>query len=47
MEIDHSWCQSVYYADPNGIMVEFCLDTPGFVPDQAKAKTLLTAIPEG
>ena len=47
MEIDHSWCQSVYYTDPNGIMVEFCLDTPGFVPDQAKAKTLLTAIPEG
>ena len=47
MEVDHDWCQSVYYADPNGIMVEFCLDTPGIVPDQDKAKSLLTAIPNG
>lgn len=47
MEVDHDWCHSVYYADPNGIMVEFCLDTPGFIPDPEKAKSLLTAVPKG
>lgn len=45
METDHDWCQSVYYGDPNGIMVEFCMDTPGFEPDNKKAKSLLTAVP--
>ncbi len=47
MEVNHDWCHSIYYADPNGIMVEFCLDTPGFVADREKAKSLLTAVPEG
>ena len=47
MEVDHDWCHSVYYPDPNGIMVEFCLDTPGFIPDKEKAKALLTAVPQG
>ena len=46
MEVDHDWCHSVYYGDPNGIMVEFCLDTPGIVPDREKAKALMTAVPE-
>ncbi|MFT4713185.1 MAG: catechol 2,3-dioxygenase-like lactoylglutathione lyase family enzyme [Candidatus Azotimanducaceae bacterium] len=46
MEVDHEWCHSIYYADPNGIMVEFCLDTPGFIPDREKAKSLLTAVPK-
>jgi len=45
MEVDHDWCQSVYYADPNGIMVEFCLDTPGFRADPEAAKALLNAVP--
>lgn len=45
MEVDHDWCQSVYYADPNGILVEFCKDTPGFKPDPEKAHSLLNAIP--
>jgi len=43
MDLDHGWCQSVYYVDPNGIMVEFCRDTPGFEPDPVAAKRLLTA----
>ena len=30
MEVDHGWCVSLYYLDPNGIMVEFCRDTGGF-----------------
>lgn len=33
MEIDHGWCKSHYYLDPNGIMVELCADTTGIEPD--------------
>lgn len=29
MELDHGWCHSLYFVDPNGIMVELCRDTPG------------------
>lgn len=43
MEIDHGWCHSLYYLDPNGIMVEFCRDTPGFEPDPDSARKLFTA----
>lgn len=46
MEVDHGWCHSLYYRDPNGIMVEFCRDTPGFEPDSEEAHRLLTAVPE-
>ena len=38
MEQDHGWCHSLYYLDPNGIMVELCRDTPGFEPDRASLK---------
>jgi len=41
MDVDHGWCHSVYYIDPNGIMVEFCRDTPGFTPDPAAAHAAL------
>ena len=47
MELDHDWCNSLYFTDPNGIMVEFCRDTPGIVPDTQKARELMTAVPEG
>ena len=43
MEIDHGWCHSLYYLDPNGIMVEFCRDTPGITPDPEGARSLFTA----
>ena len=46
MELDHDWCHSLYYVDPNGIMIEFCRDTPGFVPDPAAAHALLSVVPE-
>lgn len=42
MELDHDWCHSVYFLDPNGIMVELCRDTPGFTPDSAAAHKLVT-----
>lgn len=45
MEHDHGWCHSLYYLDPNKIMVELCRDTPGFEPDPAEAKRLLTVDP--
>jgi catechol 2,3-dioxygenase-like lactoylglutathione lyase family enzyme len=43
MDIDHGWCHSLYYLDPNGIMVEFCRDTPGVVPDPQSARSLFSA----
>jgi catechol 2,3-dioxygenase-like lactoylglutathione lyase family enzyme len=27
MEANHGWCHSLYFVDPNGIMVEFCTTT--------------------
>lgn len=46
MEVDHGWCHSLYYRDPNGIMVEFCRDTPGFEPDPELARSRLSALPQ-
>lgn len=40
MELDHDWCRSTYIVDPNGILVELCVDTPGFVPDPEGAERL-------
>ena len=37
MEVAHGWCVSLYYLDPNGIMVEFCRDTGGFGDDPGSA----------
>jgi catechol 2,3-dioxygenase-like lactoylglutathione lyase family enzyme len=45
MEQDHGWCHSLYYLDPNGIMVELCRDTPGFAPDPDEAHRLLSIDP--
>ena len=47
MEQDHGWCHSLYFLDPNGIMVELCRDTPGFEPDPDEAHRLLGADPTG
>ena len=38
MEADHGWCTSIYYTDPNGILIEFCADTPGVEADEAEAE---------
>lgn len=29
MMLDHGWCTSHYYVDPNGILIEFCVDKDG------------------
>jgi catechol 2,3-dioxygenase-like lactoylglutathione lyase family enzyme len=41
MEVDHGWCQSLYFTDPNGIMVELCRNTPGVPVDADKAHALI------
>lgn len=47
MVIDHGWCESHYYTDPNGILIELCRDTPGMDSDAEEARRLLDALPEG
>jgi hypothetical protein len=46
MELNHDWCFSSYYLDPNGIMVELCRDTPGLPIDTEAAHAGLNVIPE-
>ena len=41
-EIDHHWCRSIYAADPNGIMVEFCTTTRAF--DESDKTRALAAL---
>ena len=43
MEVDHGWCHSLYYIDPNGIMVELCRDTEGFATDPEGAAERLAS----
>jgi hypothetical protein len=41
-ELDHGWCRSVYATDPNGILVEWCMDTlPLTDGDRAEAERVL------
>lgn len=40
MELDHDWCRSMYVTDPNGILIELCVDTPGLHVDPAEARRL-------
>ncbi|MEQ1889423.1 MAG: VOC family protein [Alphaproteobacteria bacterium] len=46
MEIDHDWVQSMYFMDPNGIMLELCEDTPGIVVDREEAVRQMDFVPE-
>ncbi len=43
MEIDHGWCHSLYYLDPNQVLVELCRDTTGMPVDKKEAARLLAA----
>ena len=36
MEVDHNWCRSIYTRDPNDNVVEFCLTTGSFTPDDRR-----------
>lgn len=37
MDVDHGWCHSRYFTDPNGILVELCVDTTGIEVDEDRA----------
>ena len=37
MEIDHGFCRSVYTTDPNGILVEWCVDVAPYTDDDRRA----------
>jgi catechol 2,3-dioxygenase-like lactoylglutathione lyase family enzyme len=41
MVLDHGWCKSTYFKDPNGNLVEFTVDDPGFTPNPEEAKRML------
>jgi len=42
VEIDHEFCRSIYTTDPNGTMVEWCMDTrPLDESDRARAQEAL------
>ena len=45
MELDHGWCVSKYFTDPNGILVELCRDRPGMPVAPEKAQAMLHADP--
>jgi catechol 2,3-dioxygenase-like lactoylglutathione lyase family enzyme len=36
LEIDHGWCRSIYTRDPNGTLVEFCVNTREFDADDRR-----------
>ena len=43
MERDHGWCHSLYYLDPNQVLVELCRDTPGMPTDEKEAARVMAA----
>ena len=45
VELDHGWCRSIYAADPNGILVEFCCTTAAFCDEDAAEAARLLADP--
>jgi catechol 2,3-dioxygenase-like lactoylglutathione lyase family enzyme len=40
LTLDHGWCRSTYLLDPNGIVVELCVDTPGLPVEPEEAERL-------
>lgn len=44
MVLKHGWSHSTYFADPNGNLLELCVDTPGFVPNPEEAQRLLLEV---
>jgi catechol 2,3-dioxygenase-like lactoylglutathione lyase family enzyme len=44
IQIDHGFCESTYAMDPNGILVEFCVDTKPYTEaDKERAVAVLLA----
>ena len=36
--VDHDWCRSIYFNDPNGLLLEFCATTRAFNEDDKVMK---------
>ena len=43
LELDHDWCRSTYFTDPNGVLVELCEDTTGIPREPEEAARILAA----
>ncbi len=37
--VDHGWCKSIYFKDPNGVQLEFCCLTTEFGEAHVRART--------
>ena len=46
LEIDHEFCVSIYTRDPDGNMVEFCLTTRDFTPEERSSAQRLVLDPQ-
>ncbi len=31
--VDHEWCRSIYFRDPNGLLLEYCATTRAFTEE--------------
>jgi glyoxylase I family protein len=40
--VDHEWAQSIYFKDPNGLMLEYCCVTRALGADDARMQERLT-----
>lgn len=47
IELDHGWCISSYFRDPNGILVELCEDKSGMPIDPETAERARHSVPSG
>jgi hypothetical protein len=36
--VDHEWCRSIYFNDPNGLLLEFCATVREFNDDDKLMK---------
>jgi catechol 2,3-dioxygenase-like lactoylglutathione lyase family enzyme len=36
--VDHEWCRSIYFRDPNGLLLEYCATVRAFTEDDKELK---------
>ena len=36
--VDHEWCRSIYFRDPNGLLLEYCATSREFTEDDKQMK---------
>lgn len=45
-EVDHGFCRSMYATDPNGILVEWCMDCRPLTPEEREHANAVVAAPD-